>query len=604
MSLNNQPKHSLHKYMSQNTTYTLSQEKTHKSTFKDFYVYLQDDSRKLIITFFAIFINSTANMLTPFLVGKAVDSYISIGNIAGLRTIAFILMGTFFLTLVTGYIQGILVGSISQNTLFRLREALFTKLQRLPIAFFNQNKAGDLMSRINNDTDKINQFLSQNVTQFVGIIFTFIGILSFSFAMSVKMTLVMMSALLVLFVITRLVTPYVKRENKKSLDAVGDFSASLQENLTNFRVVAAYGKRDYLKDHLTTANTATFKTALTSGVGNRVFEPIYDFGGALALIAVLYFGFMFIDSGEITIGILVAFVAYTQKFYDPMRFFATIFGAVQLATAAWARIQAVLVLTNNVKSPETPVEDSEKNSDRTDLRLELKNVSFAYEGGSPVIENANLSFEKGKTYALVGPTGGGKSTLASLMAHLYDPTEGAVYLNGKNIFLYSEEERAKEISVILQDPILFNGTIAENIVYGNREIQTQSVEELYTLLVQKGFEDIITRFDNGLNTEVKQNGAGLSIGQKQLISFMRAILRSPRLLILDEATANIDTITEALLTKTLKNLSQETTQIIIAHRLNTIKEADEIMFVNGHHVTHAGSYDDAIKLISGAKRSS
>ncbi|MES2985530.1 MAG: ABC transporter ATP-binding protein [Patescibacteria group bacterium] len=579
-------------------TYVLEKGKNTSASLKDFYVYLKEDKVKMIFASICIFLNSIVNMLAPYLIGKAVDTYISVGNEAGLLTIVYILMIAFVFTLITGYVREILIGQISQGALYKLRDALFKKLQSLPIAFFNQNKAGDLMSRINNDTDKINQFLSQSVSQFIGILFTLVGILCFTFSMNVKMTLVMMSSIALLYVITWLLTPWIRRENKKSLEAVGNFSATLQENLTNFRVVAAYGKRDYLQKSLSTANEGTFKSALSSGVGNRVFEPIYDFGGAAALIAVLAYGFHLISIGEVTIGVLIAFVAYTQKFYDPMRYLAAIFGTVQLATAAWTRVQEIFQLKNNLKSPESLPEKVDEYSQHKDLRLELQDVSFAYEGGESVIENANLQFEKGKTYALIGPTGGGKSTLASLMTHLYDPTSGNIYLNGKNIYMYTQEERAKEISVILQDPILFNGTVAENITYGN------DVENLEKVLEEKGFKDVITRFESGLTTLVSQNGAGLSIGQKQLISFMRAILRSPKLLILDEATANIDTVTEAMLNKTLEILPKDTTKVIIAHRLNTIKEADEIMFVNGHHVTPAGSYEHAISLISAAKRNS
>ncbi|MES2623164.1 MAG: ABC transporter ATP-binding protein [Patescibacteria group bacterium] len=586
-------------------TYQLQKGKTANASYKDFLVFIKEDTSKLWLTLVIILISSATNMVSPYLVSKAVDSYISVGNLQGLLNIVYILCGAYFITLIVGYMQGILVGRISQASLYRLREALFTKLQHLPIAFFNQNKSGDLMSRINNDTDKINQFLSQSISQFIGTVFTLLGIVGFSLYMSVKLTLVMMSVTILLYIITKILSPWIRRENKKNLEAVGSFSASLQENLTNFRVVAAYSKRDYLQNHLNNANKDTFKTALTSGVGNRIFEPIYDFGGAIALIIVLSYGFHLIGTGEISIGILIAFVAYTQRFYDPLRFLATIFGTIQLATAAWGRVHEVFQLKNNLKTPDDmPHKDADINHAGKDLRMELRDVTFAYEGGEPVIENANLAFEKGKTYALVGPTGGGKSTLASLMAHLYDPTIGSVYLNGRNICSYTHAERAAEISVILQDPILFNGTVGENITYGNIDLLNTSIEDLNHILETKGFKDIIERFESGLTTAVSQNGAGLSIGQKQLISFMRAILREPKLLILDEATANIDTVTEALLNKTLEALPAETTKIIIAHRLNTIKEADEIMFVNGHHVTPAGGYENAIKLIADAKRSS
>jgi ATP-binding cassette subfamily B protein len=312
------------------------------------------------------------------------------------------------------------------------------------------------------------------------------------------------------------------------------------------------------------------------------------------------YGLYLISQGELSIGLLVAFISYTQKFYDPLRILATIFGTIQLSAAAWSRIREIFSLKNNIVSSENI--DSDKINSKN--RIELRNVSFKYEGGDSVIENANLTFESGKTYALVGPTGGGKSTLASIMAHLYEPSSGTVFLNGKKISSYSNEERAKEISVILQDPILFTGTVADNIKYGNSILENIDNEELKNILINKGFKDVITRFSKGLETEISYTGGGLSIGQKQLISFMRAILRSPKLIILDEATANIDTITESILNQTLSSLPKDTTKVIIAHRLNTIKDADEIMFVNGHHVTPAGSFENALKLIENSKRTS
>ncbi|MBC7766466.1 ABC transporter ATP-binding protein [Arenimonas sp.] len=571
-----------------------------KASTGDFFSYLKEDKSKLIFAFIFIFMNSTANTVSPFLVSKAIDRYISVGNVDGLLNIILILAGVATITIATGYAQSMLIGRISQRTLYRLKEGLFAKLQSLPTAFFNQNKAGDLMSRINNDTDKINQFLSQWIGQFIGVMFSLFGVVCFSLYLNWKLSLVMMSMVIFIYIITLLFSPKIRKENKKNLEANSDFSAALQENLTNFRVVAAYSKRDYLENHLEKKNNATFKSALRSGFANRIFEPSYEFFGAIALILVLSYGFHLISIGGATVGVLIAFVAYTQRFYDPMKTLATAFGAIQLASAAWVRLQEVLSLENNLKTENQKGDESGKPK----LRLELKNVSFSYDDKNMVIENANLSFEPGKTYALVGPTGGGKSTLASIMAHLYDPTLGVVYLNGKDITIYSQEETSKEISVILQDPILFTGTVAENILYANTDFTNVSIDDLNRVLEHKGFKDVIKRFENGLSTTIKQNGAGLSIGQKQLISFMRAILREPKLLILDEATANIDTVTEAILNKTLEALPPETTKIIIAHRLNTIKDADEIMFVNGRHVTPAGSYEQAIRMITDAKRNS
>ena len=572
-------------------------------SLKEFSKFLDGDLLNLIYAFILIIINSAANVITPFIIAYALDNYINKGDLSGLGKVLLWLLIMYIVTVIVGYGQGMMVGHISQRTLFRLRQALFEKLQDLPIAFFNQNKAGDLISRINNDTDKLNQFLSESIARFVGSFFSILGIAIFVLYINLKLGLVMLSSVLFLIIITKLLSPWIERQNKKNLTAVGLLSASLQENINNFRVIIAYNKREYFRSHLEEMNKTTFDTAFISGTANRVFEPIYDFAGSIALILVLSFGLYLISSGSLTIGLLVAFVSYTQKFYDPLRILATIFGSIQLSVAAWSRIREIFALENNIQTNKKDEVLNIKDIDNK-IILKLDDVSFKYEGGENVIENANLNFEIGKTYALVGPTGGGKSTLASIMSHLYEPSSGKVYLNGKPMSFYSNEERASMVSVILQDPILFSGTVLDNIKYGNKKIENLNENEIENLLINKGFKEVIERFSKGLKTEINQSGGGLSIGQKQLISFMRAVLREPSLLILDEATANIDTITEAILNKTLYSLPKHTTKIIIAHRLNTIKEADEIMFVNGHHVKPAGSFENAIKLIENSKRNS
>ncbi|MEN9604758.1 MAG: hypothetical protein RJB39_443 [Candidatus Parcubacteria bacterium] len=568
---------------------------------KEFFAFIKADVPKIIFAFIFILLNSVASIVTPFIIAKAVDTYIATKDLAGLPNVIWLLVAIYVVTIIAGYVQGIMMGMVSQRTLYRLRESVFTKLQSLPIAFFNQNKAGDLMSRVNNDTDKLNQFLSEGVARFFGTFFSLVGVAGFVLYINWKLGLVMLAMTVVLVIFVRLMSPHVRRKSKESLTAVGNFSSVLQENLNNFRVVVAYGKRDYFRDHLDKAAYDAFVSAKKAARSYGIFEPIFDFGGNITMLALLSVGMYMIGTGEITVGILIAFLAYSQRFYSPLLYMAGFFANVQTSTAAWSRIREILTLKNNLEISDGIILAESANRD---LRIELADVSFHYEGGNPVIENANLQFQPGKTYALVGPTGGGKSTLASLMAHLYDPTTGVVFLNGRDIRTYSDADRAKEISVILQDPILFTGNVAENITYGNEELKHISLEKLEAILVEKGFKDVISRFESGLNTAISQSGAGLSIGQKQLISFMRAILRAPKLLILDEATANIDTVTEAMLNKTLEALPKDTTKVIIAHRLNTIKEADDIMFVNGHHVTRAGSYEDAIGLIEKSKRTS
>jgi ATP-binding cassette subfamily B protein len=231
-------------------------------------------------------------------------------------------------------------------------------------------------------------------------------------------------------------------------------------------------------------------------------------------------------------------------------------------------------------------------------------VRFSYPGGAQVLRDASFSLEPGKTYALVGPTGGGKTTTASLMARLYDPTAGRVLLDGRDIRSFSPDDRTKRIGFILQEPFLFTGTVRDNIVYGNPELLRLSGDEVAARLAGKNLASLLGRFEQGLETKVTAGGVGVSLGQKQLIAFMRAVLREPEILVLDEATANIDTVTEQLLEQILRELPATTTRVVIAHRLNTIENADEIFFINGEEITPAGSMDHALELLLHGKRAS
>jgi ATP-binding cassette subfamily B protein len=236
--------------------------------------------------------------------------------------------------------------------------------------------------------------------------------------------------------------------------------------------------------------------------------------------------------------------------------------------------------------------------------LKFENVNFSYPGGKEVLRDTSFTLEGGKTYALVGPTGGGKTTTASLMARLYDPTSGMVFLDGRDIRTYKPEDRTKKIGFILQEPFLFTGTVRDNIVYGNERYRNHSSEQLIEVLRENNLGDLLGRFDQGLDTKVTSSGDSISLGQKQLIAFMRAALRNPDLLILDEATANIDTVTEQLLQGILDKLPPSTTKVIIAHRLNTIANADEIFFVNSGEIIPAGSMEQAVDMLLLGKRES
>jgi ATP-binding cassette subfamily B protein len=279
---------------------------------------------------------------------------------------------------------------------------------------------------------------------------------------------------------------------------------------------------------------------------------------------------------------------------------ASLWASFQVALAAWDRIRKILELESNLAVNE----NNDNIQVDADSVVTFKDVSFSYPNGNEVLHQINFTLRKGKTYAFVGPTGGGKTTTASLISRLYDPAKGIIVLEKRDIRSYKPEERVKKIGFILQDPFLFSGTIRENILYGNEEYQDYENGELTKIFHDSGLESLLMRFENGPETKVNDSGDGISLGQKQLIAFMRAVLRKPDLLILDEATANIDTVTEKLLDEIMQKLPSETTKVIIAHRLNTIANADVIYFVNSGNVTRAGSLNEAVDMLMKGKMAS
>lgn len=571
-----------------------------KKSFAQFSKYIADDKRKIPFVFALILLNSVAGILTPFFIALGIDRYIAAGDLRGLGQTLLILIGIYFLTSVIGYYQTRIIGSISQRTLFRLRGAIFEKLQSLPIAFFNQNKAGDLMSRINNDTNKLSQLLSETVPQFAGNFFVLLGIGIFVFFLNWKLAIVLLFATVVVAVITRILSPIIERLNKKSSESLGHLSSGIQESLANFKVIVAFNRRNYFEESLRADNEKNFKAYRRSSLANKILEPIYEFGGNISMLVVLLFGLHYIASGQLTIGLLIGFLGYAQRFYDPLRYIAALMGNIQVSLASWSRVRNVLRLDSHLKV----LKDDAASTSHHDWLLEFRDVSFGYEDEQNVLDDVTLHLERNKTYALVGPTGGGKTTTAGLMVRLHDPVAGEIFFKGKDIRTYTQAELGDSIGVILQDPFLFSGTVGENIRYGNHALDLMSDEDLNAAMGKKGLGHLLDRFEDGLKSTVNDTAENISLGQKQLISFIRILLREPELLIMDEATANIDTVTEQILTDIISKLPKETTKVIIAHRLNTIREADEILFVNGGKAERATDFEDALKKINSSKRSS
>jgi ATP-binding cassette subfamily B protein len=382
------------------------------------------------------------------------------------------------------------------------------------------------------------------------------------------------------------------------MKSTGSLSAEIQESLANFKVIIAFNRRDYFRKRFEEANRHNYTKSIQAGIANNMFMPVYTLAANIGQLIVLTLGIYLIVKGYFSIGLLISFIAYVSNFYNPLRQLAALWANFQVAMAGWDRISLLLSLETNLHLVEDP------KCEASSAFLHFGNVSFKYPNGKEVLHKVSFDLERGKTYAFVGPTGGGKTTTASLIARLYDATKGTILLDGKDIRSYKPEERTKKIGFILQEPFLFSGTVRDNILYGNEGYRDYTNEQLSHAISEAGFGSLLNRFDQGLDTKVQTIGDGISLGQKQLIAFMRAVLRKPELLILDEATANIDTVTEQLLDSILKKLPDSTTRVIIAHRLNTIENADEIFFVNTGMVIPAGSFSDAINLLLHGKNES
>jgi ATP-binding cassette subfamily B protein len=558
---------------------------------------LSDQRGRLAAAFAATMVSASMGLMGPVIIGRTVDTAIRARDFRGVLVRAGVLLLCYMTGLVATYVQAQQMGRVGRFVLFKLRSLLFAKIQELPLEFFNENKAGDLISRINNDTDKLNQFFAQALVQVLANAVVMTGAAIFMLALNVRLGLAALAPAAVAFGLTRATAGWVKRRNLANLQALGALSGGVQEGLSNFRVIAAFNRGDYFERMFGDLNERNYRAAVDAGIANTAIIPLYGLALSLAQVAVLSYGFYLVATGALSVGLLIGFLLYVNSFYMPLRQVAALWASFQLAMASLDRISAVLSLQGNL--PQLPLEPSVAGP-----ALAFDHVKFSYVAGKPILRDATFAFDRGRTYALVGPTGGGKTTTALLMARLYDPQGGRVLVDGRDVRSITPPERAVRIGFILQEPFLFTGTIRDNIVYGSDALARLTDAELEAKLGSKKLDALVQRFKDGLATKVTAAGEGLSLGQKQIVAFIRAVLREPDLLILDEATANIDTVTEQLLEEILRDLPASTTKVVIAHRLNTIENADEILFVNAGEITRAGSMQDALDLLLHHKRDS
>jgi ATP-binding cassette, subfamily B, multidrug efflux pump len=528
-------------------------------------------------------IGALAQATAPYLVSRAIDKDIgSHDGLSLLKTMALLLCvyGAGALAQ-RGQIRRI--GQMGQRVLAELRSKLFLHLLRLPLSYFDRRPIGDLMSRLVNDTDTLNQLFSQGLTQLLGAMLGLVGILIAMLSLNPRLALACFTIIPVMLFTTWFFAARARRAFRKTRRTVGDVAANLEEEIGGVRQAQAFNRTETNIERFRGRNAAN-RDANIAAVGvTSAFSPAIDLLSTVATALVIGYGGSLVLSGQLTVGLLAAFLIYVQQFFRPVQLAASVYTVMQSALAGAERIYGIL------DEPGEPEDLPHASTLGTVLgRVDFEDVSFAYDAGKAVLRHVTLTVEPGKTVALVGRTGAGKTTLASLIPRFYDPTSGSVRIDGHDVRLVKRSSLRRHMAMVLQEPFLFSGTIAENIAYGRPGASRKEIEAAATAVNAHGFISLLPK---GYDEMLGEGGLTLSQGQRQLLAFARAVAADPRVLILDEATANIDTRTESLIQKALGTLLVGRTSVIIAHRLSTVRNADLILVIDAGSIVESGTHD-------------
>jgi ABC-type multidrug transport system fused ATPase/permease subunit len=475
-----------------------------------------------------------------------------------------------------------------QKVLALLRSDLFKHLHRLSQSYYDQNEAGAVMSRITNDVGVINDMLSVGLLTIAGNVVTLIGVVVFMLLMDVKLSLLTFTVLPVMVVATVLFTQRAKAVYRETRSKIGLVNAALEEGISGVRVVQSFSREDANVAHFRQINNENRQVNINAAILSSMYGPVADVLGVVALGIVLWFGAYLVVGGSATVGVVVAFAAYVQKFFQPIRDLSQVYNTFQAAMAGGERIFELLDTEPDIVDapdalPMGPILG----------HVQFEHVNFNYLPDQPVLRDVSLDAPAGSTIAIVGPTGAGKSTIATLIGRNYDVNSGRVLVDGHDVRDVQIATLRRQIGVVLQDTFLFSGTIRDNIRYGRLDATDAEVEAAAQAVNAHVF---IAKLPAGYATPIAERGQNLSLGQRQLISFARALLADPRILILDEATSSVDAATEVLIQQALTRLLQSRTSFVIAHRLSTIRNATEVLVVDHGEIVERGTHQQLLAL--------
>lgn len=528
--------------------------------------------------------------LRPYLTKIAIDDYIIPGDHTGLMTLVGILFGLLILQGFIQYIMSVLTEWIGQKAIFDLRMQVFEHLQKLSLRFFDKNPIGRLVTRTTNDVESLNDMFSSGVVTIFSDVFVIFWILIFMFVMSWELSLVTLAVLPFLFYATWVFRRKAREAYREVRKHLARLNAFLQEHISGTIILQIFSREKKARDRFGGINSAYRDAYMRSIFYHAVFYPVVELISAVAIGLIIWYGGGNVVQGTLTIGILISFIQYTEMFFRPLRDLAEKYNIMQTAMASSERIFKLLDDKSIIPDSEAPVRLETIRGE-----VEYRNVWFAYNDGEQVLRDVSFHVNPGETVALVGATGAGKTSIINLMARFYDVpvSSGQILVDGIDIRTLRKADLRKHIAIVLQDVFLFSGDIKNNITLGDESISMERMREVCTAV---GADKFIERLPDQYNEPVKERGATLSVGQKQLLSFARALAVDPKILILDEATSSVDTETEILIQKAIQRILKGRTSIVIAHRLSTIQRADKIIVMHKGKIRETGKHHELLAL--------
>ncbi len=533
-----------------------------------------------------LFLTSSLGLVGPYLTKVAIDTYIQQQDTSGLDLIALLFLGVMLLEFVVRYAQIQLMQYTGQRVMQDLRAELFSHLQHMTPEFFDKRPVGGIMSRLIGDIEVLNEMVTSGVVSMLGDLFMLLGIMGALLWMDHELALVVFSVLPLIFYAAQVFRKRVRESFRQIRARMAKINAFLQENLGGMTIVQAFCRQQKNLEQFKQINGDYLDSYLKTVFYYALFFPAIEIMTALAMALIIWYGGGQVLQGALTFGVLIAFIEYTQRFFRPINDLSEKYNILQSAMAAAERVLNMLDTKPSI-SPPVKAENLEQFS----KQIEFKHVCFAYNGAAYVLEDISFSVSKGESVALVGLTGAGKTSIISLLAHFYEPGQGQIVIDGYDIRKLDQQQWRSKISLVSQEPFLFSGDILSNIRLGREDISVASVMQAAR---EVNAHQFITQLPQGYYEPIRERGANLSAGQRQLITFARALVFDPQLLILDEATSSVDSQTETLIQDALEKLLRGRTSIVIAHRLSTIQRANKIIVLDKGKIMEQGSHQELL----------